>query len=185
MNAPEDAPRRLVLAMALAATGALLAGCLLPAPAPYMTGDLGELRQRFAGTPVTVVGRGDAVILRMPADVTFATNSTDIAPSFTPVLTTMADVITEHPEAKVQVTGHADSVGGETYNQLLSQRRANSVAAYLVQLGIDAGRLNIAGEGENAPIAPNDTEAGRALNRRVEVALTRIHLAPALPEPTR
>jgi outer membrane protein OmpA-like peptidoglycan-associated protein len=167
-----DLRRRVFLAGALAAAGVALSGCVLPQPSIYMAGDDAAIRRRFAGTPITVIRRGDAVILRMPTDVTFETNSTVIAESFAPMLAAMADVIAEHPQAKVRVTGHADAVGTDAYTQLLSERRAGSVGARLAQLGVEPGRLTTDGEGENAPLATNDTEAGRALNRRVEVALS-------------
>ena len=176
---------RLLAVAAVAGSCVVLSGCVLPQPSIYMAGDDAAIKRRFAGTPITVIRRGDTVILRMPTDVTFESNSTVIAASFGPMLDAMADIIIEHPQAKVQVTGHADSVGADAYNLALSERRAGSVGARLAQLGVEPDRLATFGEGENAPIAPNDTEAGRALNRRVEVALSPmpLELAEALRAP--
>ncbi len=84
-------------------------------------------------------------------------------------LESLAEQLTQYPEDKIQIVGHTDSSGPEAYNQRLSERRAQSVADYLVQKGIDASRLTVIGMGENSPIASNDTAEGRAQNRRVEV----------------
>ena len=73
---------------------------------------------------------------------------------------------------QVQVSGHTDALGPQSYNLGLSQKRAKSVVTYLTEKGVDKARLKSDGEGEFSPIASNDTEAGRAENRRVEVELT-------------
>jgi outer membrane protein OmpA-like peptidoglycan-associated protein len=171
------------LALALAIACAGLAGCVLPAPSPYMSGEDDDIERRFEGMPVTVIRRGDAVILRMQSDVTFAVDRAEIAPSFAPVLATMAEIIGEHPDATVQITGHADSTGAEAYNEALSHRRAASVGAWLARLGVARERLVMTGEGENAPIASNETEEGRAQNRRVEVMLEPVALAQPPDKP--
>ncbi len=80
-----------------------------------------------------------------------------------------AAVMTEHSGIAVNVEGHTDNVGSDTYNQGLSERRAKSVVDYLLGKGIDGGRLNAAGYGESRPAASNDTEEGRAQNRRVDL----------------
>ena len=80
-----------------------------------------------------------------------------------------AETLRECPNVRTEVEGHTDSVGSEVYNQALSQRRAESVASYLINHGVSSSRLEAKGLGESNPIADNSTEDGRALNRRVEL----------------
>lgn len=162
--------RAAMLAVLLAALPAL-GGCLLPGPSLYQEGQQEELQRRLAGTLVQVIRKGDMVILRMPSDVTFAVDRAEIARSFHPVLDIMAEVIAKDPDGHVQVTGHADATGTEAHNQGLSERRAAAVSAYLTGKGVGRARVAVEGLGENAPIASNETEEGRAMNRRVEVVL--------------
>jgi OOP family OmpA-OmpF porin len=104
--------------------------------------------------------------------VTFITDSAELTAESRTTLDRTAASLRRWREVKVEVGGHTDSVADDAYNMELSQRRAESVRAYLIHAGIDANRLKAKGYGETRPIAPNDTEAGRARNRRVE--LTRI-----------
>jgi len=90
---------------------------------------------------------------------------------FYPVLDSVGKVLVKFDQTFVEVAGHTDSTGSESYNQALSQRRANSVAAYLRSRGIMSDRLITIGVGELYPVASNDTEAGRAQNRRVELTI--------------
>ena len=82
-------------------------------------------------------------------------------------------ILNEYPTAKFTVEGHTDSVGSDQLNQKLSEERANSVRNFLIDKGIDAGRLTAIGYGEEKPIATNNTRAGRAQNRRVEINLVK------------
>ena len=101
--------------------------------------------------------------------VHFQTNSDEIEPASFPLLNVVATVLTEHPHLeRIRIEGHTDSRGSRTHNTDLSQRRAESVRAYLIERGIDADRLTAQGLGPDQPIADNDTDEGRALNRRVE-----------------
>ncbi|AEX24924.1 OmpA family protein [Vibrio sp. EJY3] len=84
-------------------------------------------------------------------------------------LASLAEQLTQYPEDKVRIVGHTDSAGPEAYNQRLSERRAQSVANYLEQQGVDRTRLTVSGAGESSPVASNETAEGRAQNRRVEV----------------
>jgi outer membrane protein OmpA-like peptidoglycan-associated protein len=88
------------------------------------------------------------------------------------------------PEAKLSVSGHTDASGRARRNLALSKRRARGVASYMIQKGIDAGRLNAIGYGDKRPVAPNDTRANMARNRRIEVAIT-ARTAPLPPMPVR
>ena len=162
---------RPVALLAVLAAAFALAGCVLPGPAFYIDGEQHELEQALAGTPVKVIRRGDALILRMPSDVTFDIDRAEISPSFFPILDSMASVIAKYAQTTVEVTGHADSTGTEEHNQVLSEHRATSVGTYLASKGVQRSRIDLDGEGENSPIASNETEEGRAANRRVEVTL--------------
>jgi outer membrane protein OmpA-like peptidoglycan-associated protein len=127
-----------------------------------------KLRQQMAGTGVEVVRQGDNITLDMPGNVTFAFNSADLNAQFYPVLDKVAETLKEYDKSVVEVAGHTDSVGSDTYNQTLSERRANSVADYLSGHGMTRTRMVTIGAGEAHPVASNDTEEGRAQNRRVE-----------------
>lgn len=101
--------------------------------------------------------------------VTFEFDSAKIRAEDEPVLEVAAEQLRSNGAARVQVVGHTDSVGGDDYNQKLSERRAQSVADYLSRNGIDATRLEVIGRGESEPVASNDTADGRAQNRRVDL----------------
>lgn len=135
----------------------------------YMDKQEREIRERTAGTDVEVIRRGDDLILSMPSGITFATDSSSIQPHFRPTLDKVADVLDRYNQTYVDVYGHTDSTGSDAYNQSLSERRADSVAQYLVSRGVESARLEALGYGETQPIASNDTIEGRGQNRRVEI----------------
>jgi outer membrane protein OmpA-like peptidoglycan-associated protein len=130
-----------------------------------------RLRAELAGTGVSVTRAGDQLILNMPGHVTFATDSADISASFYPVLRSVALVLEEYRKTVIEVAGHTDSTGTLQHNQTLSERRAESVAAFLGAQGIEQLRLLMRGFGPNRPVANNDTREGRQANRRVELIL--------------
>jgi outer membrane protein OmpA-like peptidoglycan-associated protein len=130
-----------------------------------------KLRQQMAGTGVDVVRKGDNITLDMPGGVTFAFNSSDLNAQFYPVLDKVAATLAEYDKTVIEVAGHTDSVGSDAYNQQLSEKRAGSVAAYLSSHGVNRTRIVTVGAGEAHPVASNDTEEGRAQNRRVEITI--------------
>ncbi len=140
----------------------------------YMDRQERAMRERTAGSDIDVVRQGDDLLLRMPSGITFATDSANIAPQFRPTLDEVAAVLAEYPSTYVDVYGHTDSTGSDAYNQGLSERRASAVANYLTSRGVASARLGTRGFGETQPIASNDTEAGRAENRRVEIKVVPI-----------
>ncbi|MEL7028571.1 MAG: OmpA family protein [Pseudomonadota bacterium] len=150
-----------------AAAGALIGGGV----GAYMDNQEAKLRQQLDGTGVSVTRVGDNIVLNMPGNVTFATDSSDINADFYPVLNSVALVLEEYDQTAVEVAGHTDSRGSDSYNQQLSQRRAQSVANYLVNQKILADRFRVYGFGESRPVAPNDSDAGMAQNRRVEIQI--------------
>lgn len=138
----------------------------------YMDQQEAELTKQLRSTGVSVTRVGDSIILNMPGNVTFATNSSDINAKFYDVLNSVAVVLKKYDKTLIDVTGHTDSTGGAELNRKLSQSRAESVAAYLIGQGTDSRRYLIRGMGPSQPIATNETADGRAQNRRVEIKLT-------------
>jgi len=138
----------------------------------YMDRQEDKLRAQLQGSGVSVTRSGDNVILNMPGNVTFATNSSNISADFYRVLDSVALVINEFEKTYVDVIGHTDNTGADAYNQQLSEARASSVARYLESQKVLPARIMSRGMGESSPIASNDTPEGRALNRRVEIILT-------------
>lgn len=130
-----------------------------------------ELRSAMpAGVAVDRVAP-DEVRLRMPSDITFDFNSADVRQQFMPRISDLARTLTRHPGMVVHITGHADAIGSDQYNQRLSERRADSVGLALRDYGVSFARIETSGMGEFEPIATNATEWGRAQNRRVEISI--------------
>ena len=131
-----------------------------------------ELAAELRGTGVSVTRLpNNQILLNMPSNVTFPTDGSDINASFYPVLRSVAIVLRKYNQTLVDVRGHTDSDGADDYNLALSQRRANSVANFLVNEGILGQRLVVTGFGESQPIDTNATAAGKAHNRRVEIQI--------------
>ncbi|WP_242219309.1 OmpA family protein [Shinella zoogloeoides] len=151
-----------------AGVGALAGGAV----GNYMDTQEAELRAQLQGTGVSVTRAGDRIILNMPSNVTFATGDDRVSPDFYPTLDSVAIVLRKFDRTLIDVDGHTDSVGNAAFNQDLSERRANSVANHLASRGIDQRRMSAVGYGLERPIASNATEAGRAQNRRVEIAIS-------------
>ena len=128
-----------------------------------------ELQQDIPGATVSRVGEGIAVTFA--SGILYPFNSTEILPAGKENLQSLANSLEKYPNSDVLIVGHTDSVGTDAYNLDLSQRRAQAASAYLQSLGVPASRLHAVGKGESEPIQPNDTDAGRAQNRRVEIAI--------------
>lgn len=137
----------------------------------YMDRQEATLRERLQGTGVSVTRHEDRIILNMPGNITFPTNSSSIAGNFYDVLDSVALVINEFDRTYVNVVGHTDDTGAAAYNKHLSEERAQSVAQYLMSRKVDSQRMLIQGMGEDAPVASNSTVDGRTINRRVEITL--------------
>ncbi|MCG8312045.1 MAG: OmpA family protein [Pseudomonadales bacterium] len=129
------------------------------------------LRQKLQNTGVSVTRTQDGIKLNMPGHVSFPTNEYAILSSFYDVLDSVALVFEEFEKTRIKVSGHTDSQGSDSYNQTLSERRAESVLQYFVSKGVARGRLSAYGYGERYPVASNDTADGRAANRRVELEI--------------
>ena len=133
-----------------------------------------ELRAQLQGTGISVTRVGDRIILNMPSNITFNTDQDAVMPQFYPTLNSVAIVLRKFDRTLIDINGHTDSTGSAEYNRALSGRRADSVIAYLQNRGVQRERMIAVGAGEEHPIASNDTEAGRAENRRVEMTIVPI-----------
>jgi len=168
MISGRDAKQRRQRALIGAGVGALAGGAV----GAYMDKQEDELRKVMRDSGVTVTRKGDDIILNMPGNVTFRTDSADLNSQFYKVLDGVAQVAKKYDKTIIEVAGHTDSTGTAEYNRQLAQRRANSVADYLSTRGVAQARIMTAAGGEDHPIASNATEQGRAANRRVEVTFS-------------
>ncbi len=148
-----------------AGIGAIAGGAI----GSYMDKQEKELREKTAGTGVQVERQGNELQLNMPAGITFAFNSSEVQPQFRATLDQVAQTLSQYNQTYIDVYGHTDNVGSDAYNQTLSEQRAASVANYLSGRGVNRARIATRGFGESQPVASNDTEVGRAQNRRVEI----------------
>ncbi len=153
--------------------GAGLGGVAGGAVGYRMDQQIRELRDSTAGSGVDVTQTpdGDGILVNLP-EVTFAVDSTTISPGFRATLDNVAQSMITYPSSLIDVMGHTDSTGSDSYNLDLSRRRAESVANYLTSRGVSRARIATIGYGEQYPIADNGTPEGRAQNRRVEIRIT-------------
>jgi outer membrane protein OmpA-like peptidoglycan-associated protein len=121
---------------------------------------------------VDVIREGEAIVIRFKEKVLFAYDHFDLSAGAKSNLDKLRATLIKYPETNITVIGHTDSKGTNRYNQTLSENRANSVAVYTSQNGINNNRVTAIGKGETDPIATNDTEEGSASNRRVEFVIT-------------
>ena len=151
-----------------AASGAALGGGI----GYYMDVQEAKLRQKMKGTGVSVTRSGDQIILNMPNNVTFDSNSSQLKPAGANTLSGVAMVLKEYEDTRINVVGHTDSSGSRDLNMRLSQQRAESVGTALITMGVDASRLSMNGVGPDQPVASNSTVEGKAQNRRVTLTLS-------------
>lgn len=128
-----------------------------------------DLQRQIDGLNAEETERGLLVTL---GDLLFASGRAEFTGNANSHLATLTDFLNRHPERTVTIEGHTDSVGSESANFGLSQRRADSVKSHLQSQGIAANRLLASGKGEGSPVAGNDSDAGRQLNRRVEIIIS-------------
>lgn len=151
-------------------------GAVLGAAAGAVAGNIldrqaQDLRRNVSTPGIQVVNHGSYLQVVMPEGVLFATDSAAVSGSARNDLYAVARNLTEYPNNRVQVVGHTDNTGSATHNQALSERRANAVADILASGGVSSYRLSTSGRGYTQPVASNDTAAGRAQNRRVEILI--------------
>jgi outer membrane protein OmpA-like peptidoglycan-associated protein len=158
-----------------AAEGALKGG-IIGAGVGGITGSIldkqaNDLRRSVGNDNIRITNTGDRLIVSLPQDILFATGSASLRPDLQNDLYAVASNLQQYPNSSVQVVGHTDNVGDAYYNQQLSTRRANSVAAVLINGGVNSARILTSGRGEDQPIASNLTAEGRQQNRRVEIVI--------------
>ncbi|BBU58976.1 MULTISPECIES: OmpA family protein [Mameliella] len=154
---------------------ATVAGALVGAAAGAAIGNQldkqeAELRQQM-GDNVTIRNTGDRLIVTMPQDILFPTDSANLRPTLVSDLRDVGQSLLAYPNTTAQVIGHTDSDGDAAYNLDLSQRRARSVANVLISEGVPSSRISVIGRGEDQPVASNLTPEGKAQNRRVEIVI--------------
>jgi len=115
---------------------------------------------------------GEGIVILFKEKVLFGYDHSDLTTSAETNLNKLVNVLQKYPDTDIQVIGHTDSKGTDEYNQSLSERRANSVSAYLRNQGVNSARLSTKGMGESDPVASNEADEGRSLNRRVEFVIT-------------
>jgi outer membrane protein OmpA-like peptidoglycan-associated protein len=157
------------------ALGAILGAAIGGAAGGYignrMDRQAERIEEEIPGAEVTRVGEGINVIFNEEAGVYFDTNKSNVKGTSAETLDKLAAIFKEYPKSNILVEGHTDSAGSEEYNMGLSKQRAESVSAYLIAKGISANRFTTKWYGELQPIADNETAAGKAKNRRVELAI--------------
>jgi OmpA-OmpF porin, OOP family len=131
-----------------------------------------QLEQELAALQAQVRETERGLVLTL-GDILFGSGQVTLTPGAMRRLQPLVTVLRAHPERQVTIEGYTDSMGSESYNLGLSQRRAEAVRDFLIQNGVDASRIIARGYGAAAPVAPNTTEAGRQQNRRVEVIIGR------------
>lgn len=114
---------------------------------------------------------GEGIRVTFDSGILFPFDSSELQSTARQNLSDLAGSLTEYPNTDVLIVGHTDSTGSDTYNQALSERRADSAASFLVDRGIPRDRIRSEGRGETEPVASNEDETGRQLNRRVEIAI--------------
>ena len=154
--------------------GALIGGALGAGTGALIGADLdrqaAELRGSLSSN-ISVTNTGDYLIVNMPQDLLFATDSASVRPDLRSDLNAVASSLLKYPNSRIEVIGHTDNTASQAYNQDLSQRRASAVANVLISSGVPAGRIAAYGRGEDQPIASNLSASGRAQNRRVEIII--------------
>ena len=154
--------------------GAIVGGAVGAGAGALIGADLDRQAAELRGSlnsNISVTNTGEYLIVNMPQDLLFATDSAAVRPDLRRDLNTVAASLLKYPNSRIEVIGHTDNTGSAAYNQDLSQRRAVSVASILRESGVPGSRIAAYGRGEDQPIASNLTPEGRAKNRRVEIII--------------
>jgi outer membrane protein OmpA-like peptidoglycan-associated protein len=167
---PEEAPQATDLhkRALLAETEAPLQGSEIGYYADILEARMIQLNRE---TEVSFVRTGNRITISLAGTETFASNRSRILAPARQKLEVLAAVLEEYQKTLIAIHGHTDDAGEEDYNQSLSERRALAVARLFIEAGVGKERIVVVGYGENRPVASNDTEQGRAANRRIELIL--------------
>lgn len=133
-----------------------------------------NLRKSLSETGVQIERNGNEIKLVLPGNMTFDTGSATLKSKMLQALESVATVINQYPQTRMDISGHTDSSGSAELNERLSEQRAQKVAEYLISHGIKPGHMSASGYGFSYPIATNKTKIGRTLNRRIEIELRSI-----------
>jgi outer membrane protein OmpA-like peptidoglycan-associated protein len=135
----------------------------------FELGDIAnQIKPKTIDVPLAEIKTGESMVLR---NIFFESNEYKLKAESTTELERLVKMMTQNPNLKIEISGHTDNTGSEAVNQRLSENRAKAVYDFLISRNIAANRLKYVGYGLSKPIAPNDTEAGRAQNRRTEVKI--------------
>lgn len=130
-----------------------------------------DLRRDIGNEDVEIVNTGEELRVTMPQDLLFAVGRSDLRPDLRSDLIALAGNLQDYPDTTVNISGHTDDTGSDSFNYDLSERRAQAVAFTLEDAGVSSTRIRSFGQGESRPVASNATEEGRAQNRRVEIVI--------------
>ncbi|QCO56746.1 OmpA family protein (plasmid) [Pseudorhodobacter turbinis] len=167
LGASSNGDNKLAKAALGAGVGALLGGAI----GSQLDAQAADLRNTIGNDRVSVTNTGNELVVNLPQDILFATDSATLRSDLTRDLQAVARSLLSYPNTTVQVIGHTDNTGAAAYNQQLSQRRAAAVSSILQVNGVPGARIVAFGRGEDQPIASNLSDAGRAQNRRVEIII--------------
>ena len=158
-----------------AAIGAAVGGLAGAGAGKMMDNQERDMRAALAESEAASIRReGNLLAVSLKGDVTFDVNSAVVRPGLYSEITRIASVVQDYPQTVVRVEGHTDSTGSESHNMDLSRRRAESVKNIVIQQGVSSSQIETVAFGETAPVASNDTDYGRAKNRRVEIKIAPI-----------
>lgn len=155
------------------AVGAILGGAIGGTAGAYigrkMDQQAKEIEQTVPGA--TVIPAGEGIIVKFDSGILFGFDQSDLTANAKQNIDNLAKSLNNYPNTDIMIIGHTDALGSDAYNMKLSLQRANAVRDYAIAKGVASGRLKTEGRGESEPIASNDTEEGRAQNRRVEIVI--------------
>lgn len=154
-----------------AVVGGVIGAALGGAVGSTLDQQAADLRSSIGNQNISITNNGQYLVVNMPQDVLFATDSATLRPDLTSDVKAVAGSLLRYPNSTIEVIGHTDNSGSAAYNQDLSQRRAVSVATILRESGVPGNRVAAYGRGEDQPIASNLTADGKARNRRVEIII--------------
>jgi outer membrane protein OmpA-like peptidoglycan-associated protein len=151
--------------------GALIGGALGAGAGAILDKQERDLRASLGNDNVTINNTGDRLIVTLPQDILFTTGSSNVRPDLQRDLGAVAGNLQAYPNSTIQIIGHTDSDGEASFNQQLSESRANAVSSVLINNGVSPARIQAFGRGESQPVASNLNPQGKSQNRRVEIVI--------------